>query len=186
MYNRVSRYYDALMKLFFPIGEKGREIIVEKLVAGSVLDVACGTGTLLAMAKEKGMKCYGIDLSAGMLSQAKHKIPDAEFRLASYYEIPYPEEKFDYVVATNALSGDHIAANQVLTEMIRVCRSGGWVYIAEWPQAREETYWYRLLVRISRLNDDAPKDYLALFSELGYEPTVDVLSAKYHVYGIKK
>ena len=185
-YNRLSRYYDKFMKYFYPIGEKGREKIVEKLTSGSVLDVACGTGTLLEMAKKKGLACYGIDLSEGMLAQAKGKIPDAEVRQASYYEIPYPEESFDYVVATNALSGDFIDARKVLLEMIRVCRSGGWIYIAEWPKAPENTPAERLVVWFASLNDDAPKDYIEIFREMGYEPEVDVLSKRYHVYGIRK
>ena len=185
-YNRLSRYYDKFMKYFYPIGEKGREKIVEKLTSGSVLDVACGTGTLLEMAKKKGLECYGIDLSEGMLAQAKGKVPDVEVRQASYYEIPYPEERFDYVVATNALSGDFIDARKVLLEMIRVCRSGGWIYIAEWPKAPENTPAERLLVWFASLNDDAPKDYLEIFRKLGYEPEVDVLSERYHVYGIRK
>jgi ubiquinone/menaquinone biosynthesis C-methylase UbiE len=185
-YNRLSRYYDTFMKYFFPIGEKGREKIVEKLTSGSVLDVACGTGTLLEMAKMKGLECYGIDISEGMLDQAKRKVPDAVVRQASYYEIPYPEESFDHVVATNALSGDFINARKVLLEMIRVCRSGGWIYIAEWQKAEKDTFLERLVVWFASLNDDAPKDYIAIFREMGYEPEVDVLDKRYYVYGIRK
>ena len=185
-YNRLSQYYDTFIKFFFPIGEKGRERIVEKLTAGSVLDVACGTGTLLEKAKRKGLKCYGIDLSEGMLAEAKRKISEAILIRASYYEIPLLEESFDYVVVTNALSGDHIDARKVLAEMLQVCRSDGWVYIAEWPKADKETFGERILVWFAGLNDDAPKDYMEIFREMGYEAEVDVLSERYHVYGIRK
>jgi len=51
------------MKFFFPFGEKGREKIVEKLTSGSVLDEACGTGTLLELAGKKGLECLGISTS---------------------------------------------------------------------------------------------------------------------------
>jgi hypothetical protein len=54
--------------------------------------------------------------------------------------------------------------------MLRVCRSGGWVYIAEWPKAKNESVGERLLVWFAGLNDDAPKDYLKIFGEMGYEP----------------
>ena len=185
-YNRLSRYYDTFMKFFFPIGEKGRERIVKKLTSGSVLDVACGTGTLLDMVKIKGLKCYGIDISEGMINVAKKKVPDAEIMQASYYEIPFPEERFDHVVATNALSGDSIDARKVLLEMLRVCRCGGWIYIAEWPKVPRDTFVERLVIWFASLNDDAPKDYLEIFRELGYEPKVDVHSERYHIYGIRK
>ena len=185
-YNRMAHYYDAFMKFFFPIGEKGREKIVEELTSGSVLDVACGTGTLLEMAEMKGLECYGIDTSEGMLDQAKRKVPDAVLRQANYYAIPYPEENFDYVVATNALSGDFIDARKVLLEMIRVCRSGGWIYIAEWQKAEKVTFLERLVVWFASLTDDAPKDYISIFREMGFEPEVNALDKRYYVFGIRK
>lgn len=70
--------------------------------------------------------------------------------------------------------------------MIRVCRSSGWIYIAEWPKAAENTPAERLLVWFASLNDDAPKDYFEIFREMGYEPEVEVLSERFHVYGIRK
>lgn len=185
-YDGLAKYYDLFMRVFFPVGEKGREGIVERLSTGSVLDIACGTGTLLAMAHEKELKCYGIDLSQGMLNQARAKVPSAELRRANYYEIPYPDGQFDYVVATNAISGTYIDARRVLIEMIRVCKSGGRVYIAEWPKAETETLVERFIVWLASLSDDAPKDYQAIFAGLGYEPEVEVLGKRYYILGIEK
>ena len=185
-YNRLAKYYDLFMRVSVPVGEKGRERIVERLSTGSVLDVACGTGTLLAMAHEKGLECYGIDNSQGMLNQARDKVPSAELKMASYYEIPYQDGRFDYVVATNALSGTYIDARRVLIEMIRVCKSGGGIYIAEWPKAETETLVERFVVWLASLSDDAPKDYQAIFARLGYEPDVEVLSKRYSIFGIEK
>jgi len=185
-YDRLAGYYDLLMKLFFPLGEKGRVRIVSRLNAGFILDIACGTGTLLAMAWERGLRCYGIDSSRGMLAQARVKVPQAEFSRGSYYELPYPGEYFDYVVETNALSGEFIDARKVIAEMLRVCKSGGEIYIAEWPKALEETRIERLIVKLASLNEDAPKDYLRIFRALGYEPEVEVINKRYHVFGIKK
>ncbi|MCJ7732941.1 MAG: class I SAM-dependent methyltransferase [Anaerolineales bacterium] len=185
-YDRVSKYYDLMMKFLVPVGEKGRKQIVEKLKTGSILDVACGTGTLLVMASEKGLSCYGLDLSQGMLNQAKSKVPKAEFKKASFYGIPYPDGSFDYVVATNALSGGYIDAKKVIAEMIRVCKRGGEIYLAEWPKASEDNLMERLFVKLASFTDDAPKDYLKIFRELGYEPDIDILSQRYHVFSIKK
>jgi ubiquinone/menaquinone biosynthesis C-methylase UbiE len=186
-YDKFSGIYDLLMKFFYPIGEKGRESIVARIKnTGSILDVACGTGTLLAMARERGLRCYGIDLSRGMLNQARVKVPDAEFSIASYYALPYPDAYFDYVVETNSLSGEFIDARKVIAEMIRVCKRGGEIYLAEWPEALEETRIERLIIKLASLTEDTPKDYTKIFSELGYEPSVEVLNKRYHVFGVKK
>lgn len=185
-YNRLSTHYDSFMRFFFPIGEIGRERTVEKLAVGSVLDVACGTGTLLALAREKGLSCYGMDLSKGMLAQAQLKTNGVEFQQGSYYQLPYAAGTFDQVVATNALSGESIDAREALREMVRVCKKGGRIIIAEWPKAAQESFMECLMVWFAKLNDDAPKDYLGIFRGMGYEPEVDVLSKRYHVYSIRK
>ena len=185
-YDRFARFYDAFMRLAFPKGQKGRAVIVEKLSAGTVLDVACGTGTLLAMACEKGLKRFGVDLSRGMLAQAKVKAPGAALCRASFYQLPHPDDCFDYVAATNALSSESIDAHRALAEMIRVCKPGGKVYIAEWPMPEEAKLLDRLLIKLANFFDDAPKDYLNLFHELGYEPIVHRISKAYHVFDIKK
>ncbi|MBI9049125.1 MAG: class I SAM-dependent methyltransferase [Anaerolineaceae bacterium] len=186
MYNRLSRYYDAFMRTLFPAGEKGRKRVVEKMSTGRVLDVACGTGTLLELAARKGISCFGIDISDGMLEIAKSKRMDAEIINASYYDIPYPDNQFDYVVATNALSGGYIEPEKVLSEMIRVCKVGGEVFITEWPKAREDTFTERLIVWLASFSDDAPKDYEAIFRTLGYIPEIEKLEKRYYLYGIKK
>jgi ubiquinone/menaquinone biosynthesis C-methylase UbiE len=185
-FDRLSPYYDRFMKLFFPIGETGREKIVEKLTTGTLLDVACGTGTLLAMAREKGLKCYGVDLSGGMLAQAQRKVPDAEFQRGSFYRLPYAEGSFDQVVATNALSGDAIDAGEALREMVRVCKTGGRIYIAEWPKTDDESITEKIVIWLASLNDDAPQDYFGMFREMGYEPEVDALDKRYHIFAIRK
>ncbi len=185
-YNGLAKYYDLFMRVSFPIGEKGIERIVERLSSGSVLDVACGTGTLLNLAHKKGLECNGIDNSQGMLNQARDKVPSAELIRASYCEIPYQDGRFDYVVATNALSGTCIDATRVISEMTRVCKSGGGIFIAEWPKAVTETLIERLMVWLASLSEDAPKDYQAIFAGLGYEPEVEVLSKRYSIFGIEK
>jgi ubiquinone/menaquinone biosynthesis C-methylase UbiE len=186
-YDRFARWYDGFMRLAFPPGEKGRVRVVAEMTEGSVLDVACGTGTLLAMARDKGLACYGIDLSRGMLDQAHSKVPEAEFRQGSYYEIPYPDCTFDYVVETNALSGVGIDAKRVLSEMIRVCRVGGKVVIADWPTPEKETFGERLSMKIASWNDDFPQDYRGIFGELGYEPEEEVIGHRYyHLFQITR
>jgi ubiquinone/menaquinone biosynthesis C-methylase UbiE len=174
------------MRIFFHIGEKGRVRIVERLEAGSVLDVGCGTGTLLALASLKGLRCFGIDLSMGMLRRATLKVPNVYLTRASFYELPFPSECFDAVVATNALSGTFIHTKDALVEMLRVCKQGGSVHIAEWPVAQKNTITERLILKLASLNDDAPKDYLKIFRELNLKPEVEPLAQRYHVFTVIK
>jgi ubiquinone/menaquinone biosynthesis C-methylase UbiE len=174
-YSRLSRYYDWFAHVLFPIGELGRARVITGLSSGAILDVACGTGTLLAMAYHQGLNCYGIDTSPGMLEQARVKVPQAELKLASFYEIPYPDATFDYVVETNAVSGVDIAAQKVIGEMVRVCKPGGEVRIGDYGKAPESSLWMGLMARLFVWFGDFPHDYQAIFTELGYRSETEVL-----------
>jgi ubiquinone/menaquinone biosynthesis C-methylase UbiE len=185
-YDQLAGIYDLMMKVFFPAGEIGRRKIVSKVDKGSILDVACGTGTLLAMAENNGLSCYGIDHSRGMLDRAKKKAPGAELKVASFYSIPYDDETFDYVVETNALSGEGIDERKVIQEMIRVCKRGGEIYLADGPKTEDKNVLDKLMTELGRLNEDVGKDYLRVFRELGYHPEVDVIDKRYHIYCLKK
>ena len=185
-YNRLAKIYDLFMRVLFPIGEKGRKRIAEKLEVGSVLDVGCGTGTFLSLASAKGASCFGADLSSGMFRQAKEKAPQASLTRASFYVLPFPSGCFDNVVATNALSGTYIHAGDALAEMLRVCKSGGYVSIAEWPIPEEDTITERIFVKLASLNEDAPKDYVTIFGEFGVKPEIEPLDRHYSIFNVRK
>jgi ubiquinone/menaquinone biosynthesis C-methylase UbiE len=186
-YNKISKYYDTFSWLVSPKGSHQK--IIEGLNTGSILDVACGTGTLLALAQANGLKCYGLDTSEGMLDQAKTKASTAELRQGSFYEIPYPDEYFDYVVETNALGGVEIEVKKVLSEMIRVCKKGGEVRIGDFATPPRETWWHRLMIVITRLTTgDVPQNYREIFREFGYNPEVEILGwhDMYQIFRVKK
>ena len=75
---------------------------------------------------------------------------------------------------------------KVLPEVIRVCKVGGWIFIAEWPEAKKDTFEERSVVWFASLTNDAPKNHLRMFRDMGYEPEVEVLNKRYHVYGVRK
>jgi ubiquinone/menaquinone biosynthesis C-methylase UbiE len=174
LYDKIARYYDWMAYLF-PIAKKGYEIVLEGLVEGSLIDVACGTGTLLAKATGKGLKCWGIDTSSGMLAQAMRKAPNVKFNLASFYEIPYPAGTFDYVVETNAVSGVEIDVDKVLREMIRVCKPGGEIRMADYAKPASTTRFSRIIERVLHPIGDYAYDYMERFKGIGYEPEIHVV-----------
>jgi len=174
-YSKLSKNYDVLAPIFLPIGEKAKKRIAEALKEGSVLDIACGTGALLAMACAKGLDCYGIDNAEGMIAESRAKIPDGEFKLASFYEIPYPDDTFDYVVETNAVSGVEIDADKVIAEMVRVCKPGGCILIGDYCKPPRENIWIRLVVWTGKFIGDYPHDFKGIFKNLGFEPYVEIL-----------
>jgi ubiquinone/menaquinone biosynthesis C-methylase UbiE len=154
--------------LLFPIGDRGREEVISGLVSGCILDVACGTGTLLKKAHQSGLECIGIDISRGMLLETKKKVLAAEVVQANFYALPFDENQFDYVVETNAVSGTDIDAKSVLGEMLRVCADEGELRLGDYGITRRIGGLIQLLVLIGILIGDFPYNYKEIFSELGY------------------
>lgn len=187
-YSRISPFYDFFAPVFLAIGEKAKRRVAEDLKTGSILDIACGTGALLALAHEKGLKCYGIDNAEGMIAVSRKKIPQGEFSLASFYAVPYPNNNFDYVVETNAVSGVEIKADQVLGEMVRVCKPGGKILIGDYCKSPTGSPLTDIIEWIGKRIGDHPHDFAGIFKQLGFEPTIETLGwgGMYQIVRVEK
>ena len=188
VYSKLAKNYDWLAPIFLGIGEKAKRRVGQEFKSGKVLDIACGTGAVLKMASDIGCECYGSDLAEGMVAVAQEKVPGGKFRAANFYELPYPNETFDYVVETNAVSGVAIDADKVIAEMIRVCKPGGQILIGDYCQAPKESPWTRFMEWIGVLIGDYPHDFQNIFTALGYQPEIEVLgwSGMYQFIKVKK
>jgi SAM-dependent methyltransferase len=70
--------------------------------AGLVLDAACGTGKYWHLLLESGRRVFGIDQSAGMLSQARAKFPAVPVEKLGLQELRF-ERAFDAALCMDAL-----------------------------------------------------------------------------------
>lgn len=103
-----------------------------------LLDVACGSGQLALIAARAGAKVYGCDIAANWIEKARSRAAaeglDARFEVGDAEALPYADAQFDVVVS---LIGAMFAPRpeEVAAEMIRVCRPGGMIAMANWtPQ----------------------------------------------------
>ena len=100
-----------------------------------VLDVACGTGNLALPAARLGAVVTGLDIAPSLLEQAR-RTAGAEGLAISFDEgdctaMPYADASFDTVMS---MFGAMFAADQAAaaTELLRVCRPGGRIALANW------------------------------------------------------
>jgi SAM-dependent methyltransferase len=96
-----------------------------------LLDVGCGAGGALALARELGAEVAGLDASANLLEIARERLPGAPIEIGDMEELPFPDEMFDAVIGMNSFqfAGDIV---QALREARRVCRRGGTVAMLAW------------------------------------------------------
>ena len=85
--------------------------------SGSVLEIGCGTGDLLASLEAQ--RKVGIDYSAKMIDIARGKYPGIDFRVMEAETLTF-NEPFDYIILSNLIGylGD---IQQVFAELKKVC-----------------------------------------------------------------
>lgn len=96
---------------------------VASLSPETFLDAGCGEGFVAEMLLQRipGLQVTGFDFNPSSVAMAKQKNPNATFREASIFEIPYPDDAFDVVGCFEVLEHqDNPAA--ALTELARVAK----------------------------------------------------------------
>lgn len=97
----------------------------------NVLDMGCGTGTILRRLSDKySFNGYGIDVEEKMLEQARKKCPDIQILNCSCDATPFDDGKFDVIIACMAYH--HFPDKDSFSkECARLLKSGGRLYIAD-------------------------------------------------------
>jgi ubiquinone/menaquinone biosynthesis C-methylase UbiE len=117
-------------------------LVGELLVLGAdirpgerVLDVAAGTGNTALAAARRGAEVTASDFVPALLDTARRRAAVdglvIHTEVADAQQLPWPDDSFDAVLST---FGAMFAPDRVATahEMLRVCRSGGRIGLANW------------------------------------------------------
>jgi SAM-dependent methyltransferase len=94
-----------------------------------VLDVACGSGLAIELARLRGATCAGIDASHRLVAVAQHRNPDSDIRVGDMNELPWNDGSFDVVTSFRGIWGTTPVA---IDEVYRVLRRGGRVSMTVW------------------------------------------------------
>lgn len=125
--------YDPLVSLM-GFGRAARELIAQANVERdhSVLDLGCGTGTLIVMLKRQypAVEAVGLDPDAKALQRARNKAKRAEVSLQFDQgfadELPYGERSFDRVISSFMFHHlDEQERERTSREALRVLKPGG-------------------------------------------------------------
>ncbi|MGO9857228.1 MAG: ubiquinone/menaquinone biosynthesis methyltransferase [Acidimicrobiales bacterium] len=131
MFDTIAPRYDLMNRLMtLGLDQAWRRGTVAALAlpeGALVLDLACGTGDLSRLARRRGYRVVGADLSAGMLAANGAATPLVE---ADGSRLPFVDGAFDGLVCGYALRNfTDLAAT--LAEAARVLRGGGRLAVLE-------------------------------------------------------
>ena len=94
-----------------------------------LLDVACGSGLAIELARLRGASGAGIDASARLVAVARDRNPACDIRVGDMNALPWDAASFDFVTSFRGIWGTTPGA---VAEMHRVLRPGGRAGITVW------------------------------------------------------
>jgi ubiquinone/menaquinone biosynthesis C-methylase UbiE len=146
------------------------EVVARLRSAGSrkVADIACGTG-ILADRIERELspdEVYGVDMSDGMLAQAKARSSRVKWLKGPAEQLPFDDRALDAVVTTSAFHFfDQPAA---LAEFHRVLAPGGLVAVATISPAPPQMLQWLPETRLTPAHSPSPTQMRELFRGAGF------------------
>lgn len=139
-YNFLTPFYDFFVELL-GYGKAQRSKVVDMLnlkSAENLIDVGCGTGTLLTVAKDKypSIDMIGIDIDPGVLSIARKKAQEVNLEIkyieTSSAKLPFADKHFN--VAVSSLVFHHLPTEikkHTIKEVYRVLKKDGRFLLAD-------------------------------------------------------
>ena len=149
------------------------EVVAKLRAAGSrrIADIACGTGILTArLCNElRPDEVYGVDMSDGMLEQAKARSSRVRWMKGPAERLPFEDASLDAVVTTSAFHFfDQPAA---MREFHRVLAPGGLVAVATITPPLPKALDRFVSEDAGVLHSPRPAEMRKLFTDAGFEVT---------------
>ncbi|MEK7466868.1 MAG: methyltransferase domain-containing protein [Planctomycetota bacterium] len=128
VYNFYAGVYDFVFERFFAEGRRRAVAAIASRPGERILEVGVGTGACIPLFPDS-VHFTGIDLSQGMLDEAKIRKQKAEWNHVRLMKmdatkLDFPDDSFDAVLAAYFITTVP-DPRAVVQEMKRVCRRGG-------------------------------------------------------------
>ena len=170
-YNIFSHFYDGFIKLHSRnYGAETRRFLtdsaqLENKISASVLDICCGTGSVILSFAERfsDILAIGYDFSHGMLLKASEKDLSNKVMLieGDAAILPFKDDSFDVVCCSHALyelKGP--VRKEALLEMRRVVKSNGRVLIMEHEVPRKSFIKMLFYIRMLMMGTKDSREFL--------------------------
>ncbi len=142
--------------------------------ADTVLDVACGPGLVACAFAARARHVTGIDLTPAMIERAKEiqreqGLSNLTWQIGNVLPLPFPEAAFSLVI-TRYTFHHFLDPKAVFAEMVRVCRPGGRVLVADVTMAAEKRDFFDMEEKLrdpSHTRTLTPAEFLQMAADLG-------------------
>jgi uncharacterized protein YceH (UPF0502 family)/protein-L-isoaspartate O-methyltransferase len=100
---------------------------------GPVVEVGCGPGHVTAYLAEAGAEASGLDLSPGMVAEARRRFPDGSYDVGDLRRLVRPTTAPGWAAVLAWYSLIHLAGSELpgaVESMVRPLAPGGWLVLA--------------------------------------------------------
>ena len=107
--------------------------VAEQSGGGPVVEVGCGPGHVTAYLAEAGADATGLDLSPGMVAEARRRFPNGDYQVGDLRRLMRPTSAPGWSAVLAWYSMIHLAASELpdaLAALIRPLAPGGWLVVA--------------------------------------------------------
>ncbi len=141
-YDRLAPTYDARYAANERSGTGAAlRALVEARRAAQVLEVGCGTGHWLQQLEPLVSFACGLDLSSGMLRQARDKAPSLGLTRGRAGQLCFADATFDLIYCVNAIH--HFSRPRTfVSEACRALRPGGTLAVVGMDPRGQRDRWY--------------------------------------------
>lgn len=179
----LTGFYDPVVRLTTRESTVKRALLTAAQLRGArtVLDVGCGTGTLLVSAgtQRPDLDLVGIDIDPRVLAIGHEKTRKAGARIAlvraSADGLPFEDGSFDRAVSSLFFHHlDRLTKEAVAAELLRVLVPGGELHVADWGPAanvlmRVLFLPVRMLDGLTNTRDNVRGELPRIFETAGFE-----------------
>lgn len=136
-YDTVAVTYEALLRDALAASPDDRAVLalfaerVRLSGDGSVGDLGCGPGRITSHLHGLGLDVFGVDLSPAMVAVARRAHPRLPFEVGSLLALPVRDDALAGAVAWySVIHTPPERLPDVVGELVRVVRPGGWLVLA--------------------------------------------------------
>ena len=136
-YDTVAVTYEALLRDALAASPDDRAVLalfaerVRLSGGGSVGDLGCGPGRITSHLHDLGLDVFGVDLSPAMVAVARRAHPRLPFEVGSLLALPVHNDALAGAVAWySVIHTPPERLPDVVGELVRVVRPGGWLVLA--------------------------------------------------------
>jgi uncharacterized protein YceH (UPF0502 family) len=179
---RVRSSYDAVATAYAEhladelVGQQPFECwLLDRIAAhadgGPVVEVGSGPGHVTAYLAEAGADASGIDLSPGMVAEARRRFPDGDYQVGDLRQLMRPTSASGWSAVLAWYSLIHLAGSELpdaLAVLTRPLAPGGWLVVAlhTGSEVRHHDEWFDAAVDLDFVLHE-PADVVALVEAAG-------------------